>query len=73
MAKKLLEYMYDIIYMTLGLYSVGPCIVQVHRFEKARRRCKKYVRSHKYFMRISAYEFGFKMRKGYVEWSLTLS
>ena len=53
--------------MTLGLYSVGPCIVQLHRFKKARRRCKKYVRSHKYFMRISAYEFGFKMRKGYVE------
>ena len=69
MAKKLLEYMYDIIYMTLGLYAVGPCIVHVHRFKKARGRCKKYVPSHEYFMRISAYEFGFEIRKGYVECS----
>ena len=69
MAKKLLEYMYDIIYMTLGLYAVKPCIVHVDRFKKARGRCKKYVPSHEYFMRISAYEFGFEMRKGYVECS----
>ena len=61
-AENLLEYMYDIIYMTLGLYAVGPCIVHVHRFKKARGRYKKYVPSHEYFMRISAYEFGFEKK-----------